>query len=75
MDEGQRRTDHEGEGYADPTGTAEFNQQLSEKRATAVKDYLTAQGIDPERVSTDALGDTPDRPPTAEGRKVTMTCV
>ena len=59
-------------GYADPTGTAESNQQLSERRATAVKDYLTAKGIDPERVSTNALGDTPDRPPTAEGRKVTM---
>jgi len=61
------------QGYADPTGNAEFNQKLSEKRAEAVKDYLTAQGVDPERISTNALGETPDRPPTAEGRTVAVT--
>lgn len=61
------------QGYADPTGNAAFNQQLSEKRADAVKNYLTAQGIDPERVSTVAYGATQDRPPTAEGRTVTVT--
>jgi outer membrane protein OmpA-like peptidoglycan-associated protein len=55
------------QGYADPTGNAEFNQQLSEKRADAVKNYLTAQGVDSERISTDAYGATQDRPPTADG--------
>jgi outer membrane protein OmpA-like peptidoglycan-associated protein len=61
------------QGYASPTGNAEVNQKLSEQRADAVKNYLTAQGIDPERISTNALGETQDRPPTAEGRKVTVT--
>src|SRR5688572_18543731 len=61
------------QGYASPTGNAELNQELSEKRADAVKSYLTAQGVDPERISTNALGETQDRPPTAEGRTVTVT--
>jgi hypothetical protein len=61
------------QGYASPTGNAEVNQKLSEQRADAVKNYLTAQGVDPERISTNAFGDTQDRPPTAEGRTVTVT--
>ena len=38
-------------GYADnTTGTKEYNQKISEKRAEAVKAYLVANGIDENRV-------------------------
>jgi outer membrane protein OmpA-like peptidoglycan-associated protein len=35
----------EAEGHTDSTGSDEFNQQLSEKRALAVRDFLVEQGI------------------------------
>lgn len=45
-------------GYADKdTGTADYNQQLSEQRAKAVYDVLTkTYGINPNRLSIDAKG-------------------
>ena len=47
-------------GYADPTGNAEANQKLSERRAAAVINYLQRScGLAPQRVMAgDALGDT-----------------
>ncbi len=46
-------------GYADAeTGTSDYNQQLSEKRAEAVKDILvTKYGIDSSRLTVSAEGD------------------
>jgi outer membrane protein OmpA-like peptidoglycan-associated protein len=35
----------EAEGHTDSVGTDEFNQQLSEKRALAVRDFLLEQGL------------------------------
>jgi outer membrane protein OmpA-like peptidoglycan-associated protein len=54
-------------GHADKaTGTAEFNQMISEKRAKVVKDYLISQGIAEDRITVKALGDT-DNPYTEKG--------
>ncbi|HKQ82917.1 MAG TPA: OmpA family protein [Steroidobacteraceae bacterium] len=38
------------EGYTDSTGNAEYNKQLSQKRARAVADYLIAHGVSQDRV-------------------------
>ncbi|HXY52877.1 MAG TPA: OmpA family protein [Terriglobales bacterium] len=43
-------------GYTDSTGTAEFNQTLSEKRASAVRDYLVSQGLDASALSAQGFG-------------------
>ena len=45
-------------GYADKdTGTEEYNRQLSEKRANAVKDIIVGHGVDESRLSIEGLGD------------------
>jgi len=44
------------EGHTDNTGSAEFNQTLSQKRADAVNDYLVSQGLDPGALSGRGLG-------------------
>ena len=44
------------EGHTDSTGSAEFNQSLSEKRADAVRDYLINQGLDAGSLSAQGLG-------------------
>jgi len=44
------------EGHTDSTGSAEFNQILSEKRANAVQDYLVSQGLDAGSLSAQGLG-------------------
>jgi OOP family OmpA-OmpF porin len=58
------------QGYADNTGTAEYNQWLSERRAKRVMDYLLTKGIVPERLKAKGYGST--RPvasnATEEGR-------
>jgi outer membrane protein OmpA-like peptidoglycan-associated protein len=44
------------EGYTDTTGTAAFNQTLSEQRANAVRDYLIQQGLDAGSVTAQGFG-------------------
>lgn len=44
-------------GHTDSTGDAGFNQELSQRRAEAVKQYLVAQGIEPRRVLTFGRGE------------------
>ncbi len=44
------------QGHTDNTGSAKYNQWLSEKRAQKVKDYLVSKGIDPSRLEAKGYG-------------------
>ncbi|ANF58015.1 OmpA family protein [Halotalea alkalilenta] len=58
------------EGHTDSVGTAAYNQRLSKQRADSVAEYLSTQGVDSARLTTEGFGFT--RPvasnDTAEGR-------
>jgi outer membrane protein OmpA-like peptidoglycan-associated protein len=58
-------------GHTDSTGSEEYNQNLSERRAASVSQYLQARGIMTERMITVGMGEL--RPVadngTAEGRQ------
>ncbi|MGD2035251.1 MAG: OmpA family protein [Bacteroidales bacterium] len=64
-------------GYTDPIGSEEYNLKLAGKRAKAVMDFLTEQGIDAERLETIAKGEAdfiavntnPDGSDNSKGRK------
>ena len=45
-------------GHTDNIGTNAYNQKLSERRADAVKKFLTSKGIDASRVTTIGYGET-----------------
>lgn len=47
-------------GHTDNSGSPSYNQQLSEKRASAVQQYLISQGIPPKRLFAKGYG--ADRP-------------
>ena len=44
------------QGHTDNTGSATYNQWLSEKRAQKVKDYLVSKGIDSSRLEAKGYG-------------------
>ena len=44
------------EGHSDERGTREYNIALSARRATATREFLIAQGINPKRISSIAYG-------------------
>jgi outer membrane protein OmpA-like peptidoglycan-associated protein len=44
------------EGYTDSTGSASYNQSLSERRATSVQVALIKMGVDPARIVTQGYG-------------------
>jgi outer membrane protein OmpA-like peptidoglycan-associated protein len=58
------------EGHTDSSGSAEFNQELSEQRAKSVRDYLVVKGVSASIISYKGYGKT--RPTasnsTSEGR-------
>jgi outer membrane protein OmpA-like peptidoglycan-associated protein len=58
------------EGHTDSQGAASYNQDLSQRRAQSVRDYLVSRGISPDRITSQGFG--PTRPiadnGTAEGR-------
>ena len=45
------------EGHTDDTGAEEYNQNLSERRAKSVSDYLTSLGVANSRVTTTGYGE------------------
>jgi len=45
------------EGHTDSSGNATYNQDLSKRRATTVRDALIAQGIDSQRFSIKGYGE------------------
>jgi outer membrane protein OmpA-like peptidoglycan-associated protein len=59
------------EGYTDSTGTAEFNQKLSEQRANTVRDFLLSQGLNTNNMTAVGYGENYPVAPndTASGRQ------
>lgn len=44
------------EGHADERGTREYNLALGDRRASSVKNYLIAMGVNPSRINTISYG-------------------
>ncbi len=44
-------------GHTDSTGSEEYNQRLSERRAAAVMHYLVSQGVDARRIDARGFGE------------------
>lgn len=59
------------EGHTDSVGGDEYNQQLSEQRGAAVRDYLVQQGMPVSSVTAKGFGETQPVAPndTAQGRQ------
>jgi outer membrane protein OmpA-like peptidoglycan-associated protein len=61
------------EGHTDQTGSEQYNQQLSERRAESVKNSLTQKGIDPARISAVGMGECcPVSSDNAANRRVSL---
>ncbi len=45
------------EGHTDSTGAADYNLDLSQRRAQSVRDLLVDRGVDQGRITTDGLGE------------------
>jgi outer membrane protein OmpA-like peptidoglycan-associated protein len=45
------------EGHTDSTGSDSYNQLLSERRASSVRDFLLNQGIEPRRTRATGYGE------------------
>ena len=63
-------TNIEIQGHTDSKGSVSYNQNLSEKRATAVRGYLTAKNITASRLTIKGFGETVPKydNSTADGR-------
>jgi len=54
-------------GHADRSGSSQYNVGLSQRRAAAVRSYMSARGVPDTRISTEAFGESQPRVPTADG--------
>jgi len=58
------------EGHTDDTGPADFNMELSKKRAYSVSEYLQSKGVSPSRMQVKWYGETqPKFPNTSEDNR------
>ncbi len=61
-------------GHTDASGSSGYNLYLSRRRASAVRDYLVAQSVDPARLEVDGFGESqlknPLAPRAGENRRV-----
>ena len=61
-------------GHTDAKGSAQYNKQLSQRRAEAVKSYLVSKGIDAGRLDAVGYGSehllAPDHPEDPSNRRV-----
>ena len=51
-------TDIEVQGHTDSKGTTRYNESLSERRASAVSNYLSGKAINASRLTTNGFGET-----------------
>jgi len=67
------------EGHTDAKGKAEYNQELSARRAHAVQAYLIGQNVNAERLQAVGKGAsellTPEKPLASENRRVRISLV
>jgi outer membrane protein OmpA-like peptidoglycan-associated protein len=65
------------EGHTDAKGKAEYNQELSARRALAVQNYLISQSVSNDRLQAEGKGFSellmPDKPLASENRRVRIT--
>ena len=65
------------EGHTDAVGKANYNQQLSEKRAQSVLEFLANKGVEKDRLLAEGKGSSelllPDKPDAMENRRVRIT--
>ncbi|MEL7450115.1 MAG: OmpA family protein [Pseudomonadota bacterium] len=67
------------DGFADQRGSEEFNARLSEDRARSVEQLLVAEGVAPERIVVNAMGEAQSQAGDVDGyameRRVTIRLV
>lgn len=56
-------------GFADRSGPASYNRELSERRAEEVRRYLAGKGIGREMIQVEAEGETPTLVQTGDGAR------
>lgn len=65
------------EGHTDAKGKAEYNQELSARRALAVQTYLISQNVGSDRLQAEGKGFSelllPEKPLASENRRVRIT--
>jgi OOP family OmpA-OmpF porin len=66
-------------GFADPIGTAKYNQRLSDRRAASVKRYLVSKGIPADKIKTEGRGKTEEyasyKSCSGQGKKKMIACL